>query len=137
MATPSRFNKVGLQGRTGTESNTQDTYLKTFEFPVTAVASAAAQDTGIAVPTGGFQAVSAFLIVKTAEATALAKTVSVGTTVDGQALNANTDVSAVGPVGTTATGATAGGGTFTYTLAGADFAELDAVCVVTLLAYDA
>ena len=54
----------------------------------------------------------------------------------GAAIQSATDVSATGPVGTTVASAIAGGGTFTYTLAGADFVELEATCVVTLQAYD-
>jgi hypothetical protein len=138
MASPSRFTKVGLQGRTGVVANTQDSYEQTFEFPVLAVASAAEQDTGIAAPTKSIQVLSAYLYVNTAEATAVAKTLTVGTTAGSgaDALGA-TSVAATGPIGTPVTAAFVGGGNWSFTLAGADFAELDAVCVVTVLATDA
>ena len=134
MSSPSRFTKIGVQGRTGTSENTQDTFIQTFEFPVVAVASAAEQDTGVVAPTDFLQVISAVLKVTTAEATAAAKTVDVGTT-SGSGADILDDVSsaATGPVGTPITAAIAGGGNFSYTLAGADFVELDAVCVVTAL----
>lgn len=137
MSTPSRFTKVGLQGRTGVSTNTKDAYLQTFEFPVVAVASAALQDTGIAAPSGDVQVVSAYLKVNTAEATSLTKTLTVGIVGAGANILAATSVAATGPVGTPVTAAFAGGANFSYTLATATFAELDAVCVVTVLATDA
>lgn len=133
MTAPSRLPKLGVSGRKGTDNNTQDSFIQTFEFPVTAVASAAAQDTGIAVPSKFFQPISALLYVNTPESTGATQSVTVGTTVDGQSILGPTDVSSAGPVGTTSTGATTGGGTFTWTLGGADYVELDAVAVVTLL----
>lgn len=137
MASPTRFNKVGFQGRTGTARNSQDASIRTYEFPVTAVASAAEQDTGIAAPVGDVQVVSAYLKVVTAEATAVTKTVDVGTTTGTGANILNDEsVAATGPVGTPITAAFAGGGNFSYTLAGADFAELDAIAVVTVMATD-
>lgn len=137
MANPTRFTKLGTSGRTGTVNNTQDSYLKTYEFPILAVASAAEQDTGVAAPTKAIQVVSAMLYVNTAEATAAAKTLTVGTTSGGGAdALAATSVAATGPIGTPVTVAFVGGGNWSFTLAGADFAELDAVCVVTVLASD-
>ena len=137
MANPTRFTKIGTSGRTGTDQNTQDSYEQTFEFPVVAVASAAEQDTGVAAPTKAVQVLSAMLYVNTAEATAAAKTVDIGTT-SGSGADALNDesVAATGPVGTPVTAAFVGGGNWSYTLAGADFAELDAVCVVTVKAID-
>ena len=137
MSTPSRFTKVGLQGRTGVSTNTQDTYLQTFEFPVVAVASGALQDTGIAAPSGNVQVVSAYLNVTTAEATAAVKTLTVGVVGSGATVLGATSVASTGPVGTPVTAAFAGNANWSYTLVGADFAELDAVCVVTVLATDA
>ena len=137
MASPSRFTKVGLQGRTGTDTNSQDSYLQTFEFPVLAIASGAEQDTGIAAPTKSIQVVSAYLYVNTAEATGTTKTLTVGTTSGSgaDALGASS-VAATGVVGTPVTAAFVGGGNWSFTLASANFAELDAVCVVTVLASD-
>lgn len=134
MTARTRYKALGLQGR---QDGHQDTFLKTYQFPVVAVASAAEQDTGVAAPAGTIQVVSAYLRVTTAEATAAAKTVEVGTTSgSGADILNDASVAATGPVGTPITAAFAGGGNFSYTLAGADFAELDAVCVVTVLAAD-
>lgn len=137
MASPTRVIKQGLQGRKGTDKNTQDSYLQTIEFPVAAIASAAEQDTGIEAPTKSIQIVSAYLYVGTEETTAAAKTLTVGTTTGSgaDALGA-TSVAVTGPVGTPVTAAFAGGGNWSFTLAGADFVELDATCVITVLATD-
>lgn len=137
MANPTRFTKLGTSGRTGTVNNTQDSYLKTYEFPILAVASSAEQDTGIAAPTKTVQVVSAYLYVNTAETTGTTKTLTVGTTSGGgaDALGASS-VASTGVVGTPVTAAFIGGGNWSFTLASANFAELDAVCVVTVLASD-
>lgn len=137
MANPTRFTKVGTSGKTGVASNTQDSYLQTFEFPVVAVASDAEQDTGVAAPTKAVQVVSAMLYVNTAEATAAVKTLTVGTTAGSgaDALGA-TSVASTGPVGTPVTAAFVGGGNWSYTLVDTDFAELDAVAVITVKAID-
>ena len=139
MAAPTRFTKVGLQGRTGTPQNTLDSFVRTVEFPVVAVASAAAQNTGVLTPTESMQVISAYLKVTTAEATAAAKTVDVGVTATAAGVLNDTDTSATGNFGTPITAAisTVPGAEFTYTLAGADFVELDAVCVVTFIGIDA
>jgi hypothetical protein len=137
MANPARFTKLGTSGRTGTDANTEDSYIQTFEFPVVAVASSAEQDTGIAAPTKSIQVISAYLYVNTAEATALTKTLDIGTT-SGTGADVLNDVSvaATGPVGTPITAAFAGGGNWSYTLPLTTFAELDAVAVVTVKASD-
>jgi YbbR domain-containing protein len=111
MAAPSRFNKIGLQGRTGTERNTVDSYQQTVEFDIDAIASATEQDTGIPAPTGTIQVTSAWIEVETAEATAAVKTVDVGTT--------------------------AGSGNWSFTLADAGFADLASKCIITYVATDA
>jgi hypothetical protein len=138
MASPSRFDKVGLLGRTGVAANETDAYMEAVEFDVTAVASAAEQDTGIAAPTGTIQVTSAYLIVKTAEAAAAVKTLDVGTTA-GSGADALNDVSvaATGPVGTPVQAAFVGGGNWSYALAGADFTGVDARCIIHYVATDA
>jgi hypothetical protein len=140
MATPtSRFDAIGLSGRKGATPNLKDSYIKTVEFPVVAVASGAAQSTTVKTPTESIQVISAYLNVTTAEATAVTKTVDVGVTGVGAAVLNDADVSATGPVGTPITAAVpvTTGNVFTYTLAGADFAELVATCVVTYQGIDA
>jgi hypothetical protein len=137
MASPSRLKKLGLQDGLHPTKNTQDSYLQTFEFPVVAVATAAEQDSGVVAPTKSVQVVSAYLYVNTAEATAAVKTLTIGTTSGSgaDALGA-TSVAATGPVGTPVAAAFVGGGNWSYTLVDTDFIELDAVCVVTVLATD-
>lgn len=138
MSTPSRRIKIGLQGRTGTDQNSQDSYIRTYEFPVVAVASSAEQDSGVAAPTKSVQVMSAYLYVNTAETTAAVKTLTVGTTSGGGAdALSTTSVAATGPIGDPVTSAFVGGGNWSYTLVDTDFIELDAVCVVTVLATDA
>lgn len=139
MATPSRLSKLGLQGRKGTEKNTLDSYIQTVEFPVVAVASAGVQSTNVPTPTKSMQVISSYLQVETAEATAVTKTVDIGVTGVTEAIQADTSVAATGARGTYATVAvnTNASSVFTYTLAGADFAELEAVCVVTFQGIDA
>ena len=134
MAAPTRFSKVGLQGRTSVPTNTQDTFIHTVEFPITVVASGAAQDTGIAAPKN-IQAMSAYLKIRTAEATGGTKTVSVGLIGASAAFLSAEDVSVAGAVGTPValvrdnpTNAN-----FSYVLGSADFVELDATAVITFV----
>ncbi len=136
MTSRTRFNALGLSGRKETENNSQDSFIKTYEFDINAIASGAEQDTGIAAPAGNIQLISAYIDVTTAEATAAAKTVDVGIIGQGAVFLNDADVSATGPVGTPVTAAIAGGANFSFTLAGADFAELASKCVITVLATD-
>jgi hypothetical protein len=132
----SRYNSIGLSGGKSSYNNSLDTYIKTYEIPVFAVASSAAQDTGINAPTKFFQVISAVLNIDTAEATGTTKTITLGVTDDGDAILSATNVSATGVIGAANGSAVAGGGNFTYTLGSDDFAELDAKAVVTLLCAD-
>lgn len=140
MATPKSFTRLtelGLSGTQGTVNNSQDSYIKTFEFPVVAVASAAAQDTGIKAPKT-IQAIGAYLKVKTPEGTAATKTVSVGIVGAAASFLSAEDVSVATRVGTPVTAVRPNDSlaNFAYTLAGADFVELDAICVLTVIASD-
>jgi hypothetical protein len=139
MANPSRLSKLGLSGKQGTSVNVNDPYIKTVEFPVVAIASGAAQDSGVLTPTLSMQVISAYLQVTTAEASAVTKTVDVGVTSQGAVVLNDADVSAIAADGTPVTAAldVSAGDTFTFTLAGADFAELEATCVVTYQGIDA
>lgn len=142
----SRLNSLGLEGgkdRKDSKSNsinTKDTYIKTFEFPVTVVAAATAQDTNIFAGSRVVQVLSAYLDVTTAEATGTTKTVSVGIGgVANNILNA-ASVAATGAVGTPllpAITTTTANNEFTYTLGSADFAELVATAVITCVCQDA
>jgi hypothetical protein len=129
-----RYDAIGLSGRKGTDNNSQDTRLKTYEIPLTVVASASAQDTGIPLPSGVAQAVSAYVRIVTAEATGVTKTIDVGVVggSDTAFINA-ASVAATGYAGAPVTTAVSGGSAnLSYTLGSADFVELDAVAVITL-----
>ena len=142
----SRLTSLGLEGSKGHKDsksnsvNRKDTYIKTFEIPLTVVAANTAQNTGIFAGSRVVQVISAYIDVKTAEATGTTKTVSIG--IGGTAnnvLNA-ASVAATGAVGTPllpAITTTTANNQFTYTLGSANFAELDAVAVVTCLCQDA
>lgn len=142
----SRLNSLGLQGGKGNKdsksnsSNGKDTYLKTFEFPITRVAATTAQNTGIYAGSRAVQVISAYLDITTAEATGTTKTISVGIGGVGNNVLNGTSVAATGTVGTPVAAAittTTSNNQFTYTLASNNFAELVATCVVTCLCQDA
>jgi hypothetical protein len=137
-----RFNNINVQGSFGQKDpatnsvNTRDTFIKTFEIPLARVASAALQTTTIEAGTKSIQVISAYIDVTTAEATAATKTLTVG--IGGAAANilGATSVAATGAVGTTllpAVKLTSANNKFTYTLAGADFAEFVGTAIVTAI----
>jgi len=132
--TPTRYTKLGLSGRTGTDNNTQDSFMQTFEFPVQAIASASAQDTGIKAPKT-IQSMGAYLNVTTAEATATVKTVSVGIVGAAASFLSAEDVSSTGPVGTPVTAVVDNSAlaNFAFILGDALFVELDATCVLWVI----
>lgn len=141
-----RFNNINLQGAVDQKDpatnsiNTVDTFIKTFEIPLTRVASAALQTTNIEAGTKSIQVLSAYIDVVTAEATAATKTLTVG--IGGAAANilGATSVAATGAVGTTLLPAiklTSANNKFTYTLAGADFAEFVGKAIVTAICTNA
>lgn len=135
MAAPARFNRVGFSGSKDTSRNQKDTFTETFEFDLAVVASTDPQDSGVKVPAGIVQAVSAYIDVEAAEATGTTKTVSVG--VGGSANNIlnGASVAAVGGVGTPVAAAintTTANNELTFSLGSADFAELAGRVVVTL-----
>lgn len=133
-----RIASIGLSNRVGTDKNLNDAYIKTFEFPVVAVASAAEQDTGVEGPTESMQVIAAYLTVEDPEVTALTKTVDVGFGATSAGVLSATDVSAAGAVGSPVTAAinSTASNTFKYTLALATFAELKATCTVVALCVD-
>lgn len=137
-----RFNNINLQGSFGQKDaatnsvNTRDSFIKTFEIPLTRVASGALQTTTIEAGTKSIQVISAYIDVTTAETTAVTKTLTVG--IGGAAANilGATSVAAVGATGTTLLPAITLNSTnnkFTYTLAGADFAQFVGTAIVTAI----
>lgn len=135
----SRFNSIGTAGRKETSTNVVDSCIKTVEFPITVVASATEQDTGIATPTASMQVLGSYLVIDTAETTGLTKTVDIGITSAGAVIQNATSVASAGAAGSPVTAAisTSGSTNFTYTLGSADFVELEATCVVTYIGVDA
>jgi len=140
-----RFNAISLEGSFGQRdsqsngTNTRDTFIKTFEIPLIRVASGALQTTNIEAGSKSIQVISAYIDVVTAEATAATKTLTVG--IGGAAANilGATSVAATGAVGTTLLPAiklTTANNKFTYTLAGADFAEFVGTAIVTAVCSD-
>lgn len=140
-----RFNAISLEGSFGQRdsqsngTNTRDTFLKTFEIPLTRVASGALQTTAIEAGSKSIQVISAYIDVTTAEATAVTKTLTVG--IGGSAANilGATSVAATGAAGTTLLPAiplTSSNNKFTYTLAGADFTTFVGTAIVTAICSD-
>ncbi len=128
-----RLDSLGLAGRPSS-TNLSNTFIKTVEAPVVAVASASEQDTGVLIPSDAVQLVSAVLDVDTAETTATVKTLTVGVFGgDADAFMTATSGAATGFAGVPVQVPVNGGGNIGYTLAGADFAELDARAVLTFL----
>ena len=138
----SRLSNLGLQGsfnqrdnQTNT-TNTADTFIKTFEIPLTRVASGAAQTTVVEAGTKWLQIISAAIVVDVAEVTGTTKTISIG--IGGAAANvmAATSVAATGAVGSPVVAAipvTTTNNKFTYTLGSANFAEFQGRAIVTAI----
>lgn len=140
-----RFNAIGLEGGFGQRdsqsngTNARDAFIKTFEIPLTRVASGSLQTTNIEAGTKSIQVISAYVDVTTAEATAVTKTLTVG--IGGAAANilGATSVASTGAVGTPLLAAiplTSANNKFTYTLAGADFAQFVGTAIVTAICTD-
>ena len=136
MTARTRYSALGLSGSKDTENNSKDTFVKTFEFDINAIASGSEQDTGVAAPAGTIQVISAYIEVETAEVTGTTKTVDVGIVGQPAVFLNDADVSATGPSGTPVNAAISGGANFSFTLASADFAELVSRCVITVIATD-
>ncbi len=133
--TASRFNSIGLSGRKDVASNRSDAFKQIIEIPITLVASATEQSTGVILPTRCV-VTSTIVNVFTAEATGATKTIDVGLLAGGGADLAN-DVS----VATTGfvvgeSGVVGSGDEVTYTLGSADYAELEAVILLEITAAD-
>ncbi len=135
-----RFNSVGLQGaRSARDSatnstNTADTFIKTFEIPLTVVASAAAQTTAIEAGTKWLQVLSAVIVVDVAEVTGTTKTISVGIGSGAATVLAATSVATTGVVGSPVVAAipvTPSTNKFTYTLGSNNFVEFRGRAIVT------
>lgn len=138
MANPTRFTKLGVSGKTATANNRQDSYVQTIEVPLLAILSGSAQDTGVKAPKT-ISSFGGYIEVTTAEATGTTKTVDVGLVGGtGDLFVTAVDVSATGPVGTvnTAVVDNTSLANFSYTLASADFEELDAVLVLWFVGSD-
>ena len=138
----SRLTNLGLQGSFGQRdnqtntTNTQDTFIKTFEIPLTRVASGAAQTTVVEAGTKWLQILSAAIVTDVAEAGGTTKTISIG--IGGAAANvmAATSVAATGAVGSPVAAAinvTTANNKFTYTLGSADWTTFQGRAIVTAI----
>lgn len=141
---PTRFNSVGFAGAEGRTNNdgTSDPYIKQYVIPVTIVASTAEQDTGFTMPDRASE-LHVGVNVLTEETTGTTKTIDVGVTgnadalIDGASVAATGFVGATGGAGESASPVDLSGTNITYALGAADFAELDAEIVVTVVAASA
>lgn len=133
MTAKTRFSRIGLSDRKDSTTNSVDSYKEIIEVPITIVAAATAQVTDVVLPANCLVS-SATVYVGTAEATGLTKTISCG--IDGGSGTAFVNAASVAATGMVA-GATAvagNGATVNYTLGSADFAELDAVILLEIIA---
>lgn len=137
-----RFNNVSLEGPfqqrdpQTNSTNTADTFIKTFEIPLTRVASTAAQTTAIEAGTKWLQIISATIVVDVAEVTGTTKTISIGIGAGAANVMAATSVAATGAVGSPVTAAipvTSSTNKFTYTLGSNNFAEFQGRAIVTAI----
>lgn len=128
-----RFSSIGLSGRKDQATNRTDAYKQILEIPITLVASTAEQSTGVILPSPCVVN-SCVINVITAEVTGAVKTIDVGLLAGAPDSLANDAlVSGVGFV--PALTAVAGNGDeVTYSLAAPDFAELDAVILLEIIA---
>jgi CRISPR/Cas system type I-B associated protein Csh2 (Cas7 group RAMP superfamily) len=138
----SRLRNLGLQGAFGrtdyasNSTNTADTWIQTFEIPLTVVASTATQATTVTAGDKWIQILSAVIVIDAAEVTGTTKTISVG--IGGSATNvlAATSVAAIGAAGTPVTAAiavTSGTNKFSYALGSANFVEFRGRAIVTAI----
>lgn len=141
-----RFNNINLQGAVDQKDpatnsvNTADTFIKTFEIPLTVVASAAAQTTAIEAGTKWLQVLSAVIVVDVAEVTGTTKTISVGIGAGAATVLAATSVAATGVVGSPVVAAipvTPSTNKFTYTLGSNNFVEFRGRAIVTAVCANA
>jgi len=137
-----RFNNVSLQGAFGQKdaatnsTNTVDSFVKTFEIPLTRVASGAAQTTAIEAGNKSVQIIGAQIIVDTAEAGGTTKTISIG--IGGAAANVMTatSVASTGSIGSpvmAAINTNSSNNKFTYTLGSADWTTFVGKAIVTAI----
>ena len=130
-AAPQRLTKSSTAGSKKLDENRGDYFTQTITFPVTVVASATEQDTGILLPPN-CQVLSATINVFTAEATGTTKLVDLGVVGTPTAITTNADVSSTGFAGL-GTVVNTGAVNLSYTLGSADYVELDAEAVVVIM----
>jgi len=139
MATPTRFTKLGVAGGRSYLTNTQDSYIKTYEIDVMHMATGTAFDTGIEAPKT-FAPVGGWLVINVPESTGLTKTISFGYAAGANdAVTIDIDVSVAGRVGGIKINTTNMNdmlSNFTFMFGSADFAELEATLVLTVMASD-
>lgn len=137
MSNPTRFTKVGLSGKKS-NSYKSDSSLQTLVAPLPVVASVAEQSIPITLPDNAIE-LSVAVNVITPETTGTVKTVDVGIATNGDALIDGAAVSASGLFGRTGGAGELpypqplNGASLVYQLGSADFVELEAEVIVTVL----
>ncbi len=79
MSNPTRFTKLGVSGGTGTDENTQDTFLQCIEVPFKAQGSGSKIDSGVAAP-ASFSPVGGYVAINVPETQGATQEVSIGMT---------------------------------------------------------
>lgn len=140
MSIASRLKSLGLAGRKGALNNqgVSDPYIQQFVIPVTLVASTAEQDTGFVMPVRASE-LHVGVNVITEEATGTFKTIDVGVVgspdalIDDGSVDAKGFIGATGGAGEQPSPVDLSGKTIAYALGSADFAELEAEIVITVI----
>ena len=129
---PTRFNRAGLAGNRGSESNVVDSYLQTYEVLIPAQTGSLTFDTGIVLPKYT-SPISGFVFARTPEVTGATKTLTVGFSASptGYFNNITTDnTNANGSPLTVTT--TPDGATMLITFGSDDWVEYEGVMILTM-----
>jgi hypothetical protein len=143
-----RFNNIGLQGALGQKDsqtnsvNTQDTFIRTFEVPLRAVASSSAQTTVVETGNLSIQVISAYIRVITPETVGTTKTLTMGIGPGASNVLSATSAAVAGCFGSPAsappvTNLTPSTNKFNYTLGSADWSDFVGVAIITAICANA
>lgn len=138
---PTRFNEIGLAGRVGgsnqfPQGSVADPFIRQFVIPIDGIASVAAQDTGVTMPTNGV-VVSGYLNVITPSAGAGAETMLVGNTTDPNGILSAIDVGTAGIKNLIVDpGMSLLGENITFTLVATDLTALESELILLVVASD-
>ena len=144
----SRLTALGLQGSLGQRdnqtntTNTADTFIKTFEIPLRAVASSSAQTTVVETGNLSIQVISAYIRVITPETVGTTKTLTMGIGPGASNVLSATSAAVAGCFGSPAsappvTNLTPSTNKFNYTLGSADWSDFVGVAIITAICANA